>query len=1066
MHHVNARTPACAATAWWRAGNTTQLPTSETSTIPLSQHNATQQFNAIQLRVSQIRVATDPMALGVQLAEVRFFDGRRVVPVARASTISGNGTAVHDAAAAIDGSLKTKWFDSALLGPHATSTLELALSSPSALTTYEIIAAADWPARDPRSWSLWGRVASDDVPENRRGGGDGGPEWLLLDEQAPFDGKPPLRLSSFGRLHLPHFPGSGFGALRQAQQVAPLLLFDAAGQVTPVWRDAVANLADLQGQLVAIQAVAGISALEAYDEPAFAGRATRVAITLPSVTLALPDAVSHGARSLRLLWATDGVALIHGSGEGDGSMGAAYYSHRMVHGDARRSGEGFPDGEWVATAGVRHTVRVAVCLSSAVHGAVLYPAERFAGRPTVLWRGATDGSTPVGHACMCMPWLPHSIRVVGKADALMIGGDGVVEVARISSANRPIATRSSSTAENGSGSGCSEGVRQDATAVVLAVCGGAALQAVELFSQAGWHGRSAMLTPSVLCVQRVPAALLRLGGVASFRLHHRVDTASLLSPPYHAAIARTNGSCTIVATATAATAKQRVLSADVASLVLTWRVVSVRLGRSVTSISLFSMPYYAGERLLLSNTSGAACPIGGGDVLVAVPEAWQRAVASVVVHRVCNSHGLLCPPSLFSAAEGDDMTANGAARVVETEVPSFGEVLAFRARGAPVGVPASLRKKHGFFHAYNPTLLAARGGGSVQVICRLSNYHFCTNRKRFDENVRDARGVLMSLVAHADLNLSSWDLQRKDFANTDRGASSERGDSWRLWGEVNALSSITANELVSGPEDPRALQLDDGSVLVFVAAWEATGIQWQHVIEIPVWPGGRHGSASGGSNGARSTSGLQSMRNALSKDGIAVMRLEVDLRYAHMLRGWLPQFWQAAQLQREKNWSPFTFAGEVYLEYSLQPRLVLLLNRRTGACTPVLPLSSSRGVQAWLDQLGPISGGPPSVYVAGHGVYLGLAHVKLWKKQGRGTATSAMIYKHVWCEEHAQPPSSPHTSSPHKQPSCTPNHHARPVATGTPLRRRRPFVFWASHRLSLSRRNCHQRRQSSSRPAC
>ena len=122
--------------------------------------------------------------------------------------------------------------------------------------------------------------------------------------------------------------------------------------------------------------------------------------------------------------------------------------------------------------------------------------------------------------------------------------------------------------------------------------------------------------------------------------------------------------------------------------------------------------------------------------------------------------------------------------------------------------------------------------------------------------------------------------------------------------------------------------------------------------------------------------------------------------------------------------------------------------------------------KAWLDQLGPISGGPPSVYVAGHGVYLGLAHVKLWKKQGRGTATSAMIYKDVGCEEHAQPPSSPHTSSPHKQPSCTPNHDARPVATGTPLRRRRPFVFWASHRLSLSRRNCHQRRQSSSRPAC
>ena len=39
----------------------------------------------------------------------------------------------------------------------------------------------------------------------------------------------------------------------------------------------------------------------------------------------------------------------------------------------------------------------------------------------------------------------------------------------------------------------------------------------------------------------------------------------------------------------------------------------------------------------------------------------------------------------------------------------------------------------------------------------------------------------------------------------------------------------------------------------------------------------------------------------------------------------------------------------MYLEYSLQPRLVLALNRRTGVCSPVLPLTSSAGVQACLD---------------------------------------------------------------------------------------------------------------------
>ena len=33
--------------------------------------------------------------------------------------------------------------------------------------------------------------------------------------------------------------------------------------------------------------------------------------------------------------------------------------------------------------------------------------------------------------------------------------------------------------------------------------------------------------------------------------------------------------------------------------------------------------------------------------------------------------------------------------------------------------------------------------------------------------------------------------------------------------------------------------------------------------------------------------------------------------------------------------SPFSWEGEVYLEYSLQPRLVLSLNRATGVCSPV-----------------------------------------------------------------------------------------------------------------------------------
>ena len=41
-------------------------------------------------------------------------------------------------------------------------------------------------------------------------------------------------------------------------------------------------------------------------------------------------------------------------------------------------------------------------------------------------------------------------------------------------------------------------------------------------------------------------------------------------------------------------------------------------------------------------------------------------------------------------------------------------------------------------------------------------------------------------------------------------------------------------------------------------------------------------------------------------------------------------------------------SGALYSEYSLEPRLVLALNDETGVGTPLLPLSSSAAVGAWV----------------------------------------------------------------------------------------------------------------------
>ena len=121
--------------------------------------------------------------------------------------------------------------------------------------------------------------------------------------------------------------------------------------------------------------------------------------------------------------------------------------------------------------------------------------------------------------------------------------------------------------------------------------------------------------------------------------------------------------------------------------------------------------------------------------------------------------------------------------------------------------------------------------------------------------------------------------------------------------------------------------------------------------------------------------------------------MTVDPRFERPLAEWIHQFaTPAAERLREKNWVPFEWRGHLYVEYSLEPRLVLSVNPSTAVGTPLLPVTSAPAVAAWVKRLGPVSGGTPAVELPGHGVYLALAHVKLFKKKGSRTATSSMMY--------------------------------------------------------------------------
>ena len=92
----------------------------------------------------------------------------------------------HPPEHAADGNLNTMWADSAVLAPTGVSTLEVRFA-PTEIASYELVASADMPARDPARWVLWG------FSTHSRG-------WELLDARLPYAGVPPARLSSFGKV--------------------------------------------------------------------------------------------------------------------------------------------------------------------------------------------------------------------------------------------------------------------------------------------------------------------------------------------------------------------------------------------------------------------------------------------------------------------------------------------------------------------------------------------------------------------------------------------------------------------------------------------------------------------------------------------------------------------------------------------------------------------------------------------------------------------------------------------------------------------------------------------------
>ena len=96
--------------------------------------------------------------------------------------------------------------------------------------------------------------------------------------------------------------------------------------------------------------------------------------------------------------------------------------------------------------------------------------------------------------------------------------------------------------------------------------------------------------------------------------------------------------------------------------------------------------------------------------------------------------------------------------------------------------------KRGNFHAYNPSLLVEPDGSTITIVMRWSNYNFCTKKANFDDNVKEAKGSLMSFVIRGRLNSTSWQYKEGKLS---------------VWKSVAEKYAIRDGDIVSGIEDPR-----------------------------------------------------------------------------------------------------------------------------------------------------------------------------------------------------------------------------------------------------------------------
>lgn len=303
--------------------------------------------------------------------------------------------------------------------------------------------------------------------------------------------------------------------------------------------------------------------------------------------------------------------------------------------------------------------------------------------------------------------------------------------------------------------------------------------------------------------------------------------------------------------------------------------------------------------------------------------------------------------------------------------------------------PTAVRDAPQNFSCFNPALLPQRDHQSRAaslLLFRVSNMHFCGMRTSWRDSMR-LQTHIRSYIAYTELDTDSpgsTELRSiPRFLPESATLFRAHGDTCKQW--VDAGEGVLGT--FSGPEDPRPFwsPKPHHAPWLLTSAWTDDCQRLRmHLIKLP----------------------SQHALWADSASDISPQTIQLPL----VVTSW-PEAAPMAHPEAEphqKNWLPFvTRAGELMVQYSIEPHVVLSIDVATGRCVPLSTggaiiggggesFASFQPLASLARKYGRISGGAAPLHLPSYSLYLGLAHLKEERQTPHHLGTARMVYRHIF----------------------------------------------------------------------